>query len=401
MDSLERLAREVGGAIGEGPGPERRRQQRRAVARMTAGPIAHVPWTQWGLSLALVAGALLLVWFWRGAAAEGSLSARFGDRPFAAGAWLAAEREPVTLELSDRSRVVFAPAAAARLVRVDAQTVALNLERGSLELAVVAAPTRVWQVAAGPFAVETTGARFSLEWQPQPLALAVAVREGEVRIAGGTLPARGTVLGSNQRLEVSAAPASAVAAGAEGDLSSGIGVATTATVPATPPTVVAAGPRPRGEPEWRRLAAEGRHAAALAAVERAGLARELDRLAAEDLERLAHSARLAGAAEVAREALQVLRRRFPRDPRARPAAFLLGRVAFDLVGDPSLAADWFATYVREEPAGSLAEEARGRILEIRRDHGDSQQARAAAQDYLEHHPGGSRAAVARRMLDPR
>lgn len=388
MDPLEQLTREMRQALGEGPGPARRRQQRRAAARLTAGPKGHVPSRRWALPLVAVAVVLLLVWLGRAAPGTGSLEARLGDRPFAAGSWLAAESESLTLEFSERSRVVFAPQAAARLVRAEPGQVALTLERGQLEVQVSAAPSRMWSVAAGPFAVEGTGARFTVEWQPQTRTLTVAVREGEVRVRGGTLAPAGDTIGANRRLVVR----DVVVAAADS--------ATTTIADAEPEREVAGPVRPRVEPGWRRLAAAGEHAAALAAVERVGLAAVLERADAEDLDRLAHSARLAGAAGPAREALQALRQRFPRDPRARMAAFLLGRVELEQEHDPDMAAHWFGVYVQEQPSGPLVESARGRILEIRRTQDDPAQVQAAARDYLEHHPDGSRASLARGLLDP-
>ena len=68
----------------------------------------------------------------------------------------------------------------------------------------------------------------------------------------------------------------------------------------------------------------------------------------------------------ARDALQALRRRFPGDPRARTAAFLLGRIALDLEHDPAGARAWFSTYLSEAPAGPLAGDARRRLDELDR-----------------------------------
>jgi TolA-binding protein len=336
-----------------------------------------------------MAVALLLMWLGRAGPEMAALEARVGDRPFAAGSWLAAEGEAMTLEFSERSRVVFAPQAAARLVRADSEQVALTLERGQLEISVMADASRTWQVLAGPFAVEGTGTIFTVEWQPQARTLTVAVREGEVRVRGGTLPPAGDIIGANRRLVVE-----------------DVVVRTAVSVPTE---IVAVEPqrevkeqtrRPRTEPVWQRLAAAGEHASALAAVERLGLAAVLEHADAEDLDRLAHSARLAGAGARAREVLQALRRRFPRDTRAQMAAFLLGRVTLEQEHDPGAAAQWFAVYVQEQPSGPLVEEARGRILEIRRSQDDPAAVQAAARAYLEHHPDGRRAMLARGLLDP-
>lgn len=387
MDPLEQLTREVGRTIGDGPGPERRQRQRRAALRLTRAPQRHGFWSRWAAPLA-VAAALVLVWVVREAPRPATLTAQVGARPFAAGAWLAADEQPVALEFSDRSRVVLAPAAAIRLIRVDAAGVELGLERGRLDLEVVADEARAWRVAAGPFTIAVTGTRFSAEWRPDSQTLAVAVAEGRVQVHGGTLPAEGSRLSAQQRLEVRAVPETEeVASVAEPE-------------PArVEPVREPVRSRPAREvPAWRRLSDAGEHAAALAAIEREGLAGQLGRLGADDLDRLAHSARLAGAAGPAREALTALRRRFPGDARAHKAAFLLGRVALDLANDPGDAAAWFTTYLEQRADAPLAEEARGRLLQIWRDLGDADRVRAAARDYLAHHPEGSRAGQARAML---
>jgi TolA-binding protein len=388
MEPLEQLGREVARTLGEGPGPQRRRGQRRAVARLTRLPEGHGAWRRWLAPLA-VAAALLCLWLVREGGREAPLTAQVGERPFAAGAWLAATHEPLTLAFSDRSRVVLAPRASARLVHVDAGRVELGLERGRLDLDVAHLPDRTWRVVAGPFTVEVLGTAFSVEWRPEQLTLTVAVTRGSVHVRGGSLPDEGSRLHADQRLEVRDASAPAVAA-------------ETDAAPAGPPETPVVGPetpRSRPEPAWRRSLDAGDHAAAIAALERDGLTTQLARLGADDLDRVAHSARLAGAAGPAREALLALRRRFPRDPRARTAAFLLGRVALDLAGEPTEAAAWFSTYLQQQPNGPLAEEARGRLLQLWRDAGDGARARAAAQDYLDHHPDGSRAAQARALID--
>jgi TolA-binding protein len=381
MDPLEQLTREVARALGDGPGPERRRRQRRAVARLSRSSEGHVSWRRWAAPLA-VAAALLCLWFARDLTREAPLTAQVGERPFAAGAWLAATQEPLTLAFSDRSRVVLAPHAAARLVRLDATRVELGLERGRLDLDVEPGPGRTWRVVAGPFAVDVLGTAFSVEWRPEALTLTVAVARGSVHVRGGDLPDEGSRLNAGQRLEVRDPATPAVVADA----------------PVAPPPEPPPATDRRPVPAWRRLLDAGEHAAAIAALERDGLTAQLARLDADDLERVAHGARLAGAAGPAREALLTLRRRFPRDARARTAAFLLGRLALDLAGEPTEAAAWFTTYLQQQPNGPLAEEARGRLLQVWRDAGDDERARAAAHDYLEHHPDGSRAAQARAQI---
>ena len=113
---------------------------------------------------------------------------------------------------------------------------------------------------------------------------------------------------------------------------------------------------------------------------------------------LGDTARFAGAGGRAAQALQGLRRRFPGDSRAAPAAFHLGRLAFDARGAYADAARWFAIYLAEQPGGGFAREAAGRLIEARERAGDLPGARDAARDYLSRHPAGPHAGKARDLL---
>jgi hypothetical protein len=78
---------------------------------------------------------------------------------------------------------------------------------------------------------------------------------------------------------------------------------------------------------------------------------------------------------------------------------LLGKIAADQLGSPGEAATWFETYLQEEPGGALAEQALGRMLEIRKR--DPGAARATAERYLARYPNGAYAALARSIVGPR
>jgi TolA-binding protein len=113
---------------------------------------------------------------------------------------------------------------------------------------------------------------------------------------------------------------------------------------------------------------------------------------------LADGARLSGNAEPAAAALLELRKRFPNDPRCGAAAFLLGKISFDQTRDYAAAARWFSTSLREQPSGSLAREASGRLIEALSRSGDSAGARRAAQEYLLRYPDGPHANLAHSLL---
>jgi hypothetical protein len=116
---------------------------------------------------------------------------------------------------------------------------------------------------------------------------------------------------------------------------------------------------------------------------------------------LADLARFAQRPEQAVSALTELRERFAGTTEAGHAAFLLGRVASDQLADPAGAARWFAAYLRERPAGDFAAEALGRLLDCQERAGDGRAALDTAARYLELHPDGPYAAIARHVLERR
>ncbi len=60
---------------------------------------------------------------------------------------------------------------------------------------------------------------------------------------------------------------------------------------------------------------------------------------------------------------------------------------------------WFETYLREEPGGSLAEQALGRVMELRR-RGAPGAARAVAERYLAAYPRGAYSKLAASLVAP-
>jgi hypothetical protein len=132
------------------------------------------------------------------------------------------------------------------------------------------------------------------------------------------------------------------------------------------------------------------------AAEAAGFSAEVARASASELLALSDTARFAGRPARAKEALLAMRRRFG----ARgSSAFLLGKISADQLRSPGEAATWFEIYLQEEPGGPLAEQALGRLLEIRKR--DTGAARLVAERYLARYPNGAYAALARSLAGPR
>jgi tetratricopeptide (TPR) repeat protein len=149
--------------------------------------------------------------------------------------------------------------------------------------------------------------------------------------------------------------------------------------------------------DFRELAQAGRYREALAASEQAGFERLCRSANAQDLMLLADIARLAGDAGRARQAYERMRERFPGEDDGQ-AAFFLGRLAFDERADYAQAARYFELSLGEQPAGPLAREAAGRLMEARLLSGDGEGARAAARAYLKRHADGPHGRTARRLL---
>ena len=114
--------------------------------------------------------------------------------------------------------------------------------------------------------------------------------------------------------------------------------------------------------------------------------------------RLADAARFTGRGKLARETLLSIRKRFRDSWRARVAAFLLGRIAIEMLNDPREAAGWFNIYLRENPNGPLAEESLGRRITACRESGMKAESCRVAAKYLGRFPQGSFAEYARSVL---
>ena len=359
-------------------------------------------------------------WFATTAPARAPLRAQDASNgdPIAAGAWIEASgAQPFGLRFSDGTRVQMAPHARARLVSVDAHGAHLLLESGRARLHVVHRPRARWRVSAGPFAVHVIGTRFEVRWDPEHDQFQLDLEQGRVEVAG-CLFGQGYEMHSGQHLEASCKRGrfdvsdlgDETAARREGaTAASGASPAlTTAATPKAPsvasePERVAAVPhantrRPRPSARAARSARLGRtHRSGAQALPSDFDAQCASATRAEQLAELADAAHYARDTDREAFAWRLLRRRFPGTSRAALAAFALGRLEFDVHGSFSKAAEWFGTYLKEQPSGALAREARGRLMEASLRAGDTAAARSLAASYLRDYPSGPHAALARSL----
>lgn len=141
-----------------------------------------------------------------------------------------------------------------------------------------------------------------------------------------------------------------------------------------------------------------RYRDAVREAEKEGPDRLLQSLDGAGLWDLADAARFTGLWDLARKALLSIRTRFKDSPRARIAAFLLGRMAVEVQADPGEAARWFLIYLREDPGGPLAEQALGRRIYACREAGLKAESCRVAAKYLELYPQGPHSEYARSVL---
>jgi len=275
----------------------------------------------------------------------------------------------------------------------------------------------------GPFTVMVTGTRFRAGWSPETGRFTLDLIEGSVAVSGPIVgESRAVTRGEALRVSVpegemalsnvpapepimtAGAPATARASGSSEAPPVELSSLPSIHRPQTPPSATSvASSAPAAidaapVDSWRSLAKAGKYKDALAQAEKAGLDAILESATADELALLADAARLAGKADTAVRALSAQRRRFKGEAQASGAAFMLGRAAFDDDKDYAAAAKWFATYLEEQPGGTFAREALGRLIEARRLGGDRTGARSAARSYLKAYPDGPHADIARSIL---
>ncbi|MFZ6181193.1 FecR domain-containing protein [Nannocystis pusilla] len=343
----------------------------------------------------LAAACVLLALFQMEAPPETREVVLGGDTPFQAGAWISGQDTPIEVELADRSRLIVAPQASMQVVEFDIHRVEVELARGRLEVAIDKNAGIPWYITAGPYTIEAIRATLLVEWRQASAELEVTVDDGDVRVRGGEVGAPGKGVRAGERLVLGGPqPTRPPVASIQAPLA--------LSVDPRCPVGRCAPERPKKTAReksqaWRQLADAGEHEAALEWVEQRGFRTFVASASAAELDLLAASARFARNADKAEELLNALRRRFPRDPGAARAKFLLGLVALELRKLPRTAAVHFTDYLREHPVGDLAEEARGWMLQIWHSLGESERARASADEYLQLHPNGSHAGLARKL----
>jgi transmembrane sensor len=276
----------------------------------------------------------------------------------------------------------------------DASRIRMRLSRGQAHFDVVPNPARSFEVEAGPYRVVVLGTVFDV--QRTQMAVRVAVSRGKVRVYGphgaSDLP-----VGESRSfpLDVEPPPPSETAETAEAaeapaapEMEVTLEEAQTVHVPSRDDAAARKRAREsRGaQPSWRTLSQSGDYEAAYASLRRVG---NVDNDPAVLMD-AADAARLSGHPASAVRYLERVVRDHRRSPVAPLAAFTLGRVYLDQLGQPHRAAEAFQLARTLAPSGSLAQDALAREVEAHSKGGDAHQAWVRAREYLKRYPKGRR-----------
>ncbi len=269
-----------------------------------------------------------------------------------------------SLTLADGSLVTFAdPTTKLIPIQNQVDSVRVRLGRGSARFAVPSRQNRRFVVQSQDVEVWVVGTLFEVT-QHQG-GTTVAVTEGQVRVRQ---LGRETLVAAGETEEFP------IATDPEDDI--------TNPLPAAP----------KGRP-WRALLKDGSYHEAYRALTRAGPEAVKDK--AVILMDAADAARLSGHP---REAVGYLRRvveRHSTDPLAPLAAFTLGRIWLEELGEPRQAATSFAQARRLAPTSPLAQDALAREVEAWSKASDLGRAHERAVEFIERYPDSRRKAAVR------
>ena len=268
------------------------------------------------------------------------------------------------VRFADGSRVAPIEDALVVVSEVHDERVAVQLERGTIDVEVTPRSTREFAIEVGAVRVVVLGTAFRVTRLPDD-RVTVSVDRGRVRIhwAGG---------------------AAELEAGA-----SGVYPPTNDEDALEESSVAARASRPfRSEHRgvaWRPLAQRGEYAAAFESLQREG-----DSVVRDDVEDLllaADAARLSGHPARALPWLERIERRHARDARAALASFTRGRLLLTL-NRPAQAAEVFERLLARGALGSLSEDVLARAIEAHDRTGNRQRANELGRRYLASFPEG-------------
>jgi transmembrane sensor len=331
------------------------------------------------LALAGAAALALAVTTWRSAPASSPLPVTT-VAPTAGPLHLEGEAAPLAefatnpgefhARFSDHSEIRAAGPASLRLLENSGTRFEVKQLRGRVHYEVTPGGPRRWSVDCSLATIEVVGTAFWVEAEERRVK--VRVEHGVVLVKGERVPERVQRLAAGESIEISAeqppAPASAAPSAS--------------AAPARSPTAAsAASAEP---PRWRELARQGAFREAYAQLGPGGVSGAAAQASTDELFALADVARHSGHP---REAVAPLEKIAGRGgAQGALAAFTLGRIRLDQLGDPGGAVQEFDRALALGLGGGLRDDAAVRRVEALGRSGQRAQAAEAARTLAERQP---------------
>lgn len=262
------------------------------------------------------------------------------------GAHLESGADEVRVELRDGTRIALDPQSRLELASQGTRRVALAVERGTASFDVPHVEGRSFVVRARDVEVHVVGTRFSVSSLDDSDDVVVAVTEGVVEVRRPGAEPRRVSAGEELRIDRAAPDAP------------------------EPDDEAAAEAEPEAEPETRSR-------------------RPRPRPTPADLWARATEARRAGDPREAADAYEAFLRLAPRDSQAALAAFELGRLRLDRLGDVPGAIEALRRALSTAPNAPFAEDAQARLVDAYARAGRAEACAAARDRYLARYPSGA------------
>jgi hypothetical protein len=288
-----------------------------------------------------------------------------------------------TVGLGDGSRLELAARTKLTVIGNDPSSMQIALDHGRVECDVTPRPERHFAVTAAGVVVRVKGTKFGVELAPARDRVKVDVERGRVEVtwhdgaerrelAAGEhwsidlKPATPTTPSPTASNDEASSPVPSAAAGVEAR-----DVEVSDEAPSAEPSKSSDSPRPASVPGAREL---------------------LD---------LGNAARRAGDIASAVRAYEQLLVLHPSDGRAGLAAFELGRLKMDRLGDVQGAVQALQKAVRLAPGGAFREDAMARLVDAYARAGMTERCRSAQSAYLASYPTGVHASAVERACPKR
>lgn len=291
-------------------------------------------------------------------------------------ATLETSSDSLAVDLEDGSRMELAAHSRLSVQKQVRDEFRLKLDEGKVECDVVHNPKRQFFVQAAGVVVRVTGTRFSVDVKEhsdqgetaQYVEVSVSRGSVEIQRTDGTMPVRRLTAGERWAMRIS----------------DGV----TPTHSATTEVGASATPEPEAQP-----------------TPVAGALRAKNQVAAEPLEdarallEKGRVARREGNPQAAAQAYQQLLSQYPHDSRAGLAAFELGRLRMDRLGDPKGAVAALNQAIQLAPSSNVREDAMARLVDAYHRMGQKESCGSAQRAYLSAFPAGVHAVTVRVRCD--